>query len=57
MSAKIYLGLLDACAGRRRACNRIWPESTAGKKSLPIKVASPSEPRLKIVNPARTGMR
>jgi len=32
-----HLGFFDACAGGARACSRICPESTVGKKSLPTR--------------------
>ena len=40
-----------------RAWRRIWPESIVGKKSLPMKRISPSEPNENSMNPASTGTR
>ena len=40
--------------GGLRTCRRIWPASTLGKKSRPIKKNNPHEPTTRIVNPPST---
>ena len=54
---EVVLGLFQARAGGARTCSRIWPASTAGKKSCPTLGKRNSEPTTKTVKTAAVAQR
>ena len=61
ISRSISAKITSVCSMRvpegARACRRIWPESTVGKKSRPMNTARHSDPATKRPKPASTGPR